>query len=80
MPARVWGCPTTAMWIYRVGAEKAKRMMFTGDKITGLEAEKMGLILKAVPEVELDDVVEDMAARMTGLPINQLAMQKRLIN
>tara|TARA_A100001011_G_C14140357_1_gene769451 strand:+ start:338 stop:580 length:243 start_codon:yes stop_codon:yes gene_type:complete len=80
MPARVWGCPTTAMWIYRVGAEKAKRMMFTGDKITGLEAEKMGLILKAVPEVELDDVVEDMAARMTGLPIDQLAMQKRLIN
>ena len=80
MPARVWGCPTTAMWIYRVGVEKAKRMMFTGNKITGLEAEKMGLILKAVPEVELDDVVEDMAARMTGLPINQLAMQKRLIN
>ena len=39
MPARVWGCPTTAMWVYRLGAEKAKRMLFTGDKIDGREAE-----------------------------------------
>ncbi len=29
-PARVWGCPTTAMWVYRIGAEKAKKMLFTG--------------------------------------------------
>jgi hypothetical protein len=36
-PVRVWGCPTTAMWVYRLGAEKAKRMLFTGDKITGIE-------------------------------------------
>jgi enoyl-CoA hydratase len=35
MPTRVWGCPTTAMWVYRLGPERAKRMLFTGDKITG---------------------------------------------
>jgi len=80
MPARVWGCPTTAMWVYRLGAEKAKRMLFTGDKITGREAEAMGLVLKAVPEDRLDDEVEAMAARMAGVPINQLAMQKMVIN
>ena len=40
----------------------------------------MGLILKALPEAELDDAVEEMAARMTSVPINQLAMQKLLIN
>ena len=49
MPTRVWGCPTTAMWVYRLGPERAKRMLFTGDKITGAEAEKLGLVLKAVP-------------------------------
>ena len=38
MPARVWGCPTTAMWVYRLGAEKAKRMLFTGDTIDGRTA------------------------------------------
>jgi enoyl-CoA hydratase len=43
MPTRVWGCPTTAMWVYRLGPERAKRMLFTGDKITGVEAEKLGL-------------------------------------
>ncbi len=80
MPSRVWGCPTTAMWVYRLGAEKAKRMLFTGDKITGREAEAMGLVLKAVPEDRLDDEVEAMADRMSRVPINQLAMQKMVIN
>lgn len=80
MPARVWGCPTTAMWVYRLGAERAKRMLFTGDKIKGREAEDIGLILKAVPDDKLDDAVEDMADRMASVPINQLAMQKMVIN
>ena len=80
MPARVWGCPTTAMWVYRLGAEKAKRMLLTGDKITGREAAEMGLVLKAVPEDRLDDEVEALAARVATVPINQLAMQKMVIN
>ncbi|MCP5074410.1 MAG: crotonase/enoyl-CoA hydratase family protein [Rhodobacteraceae bacterium] len=80
MPARVWGCPTTAMWVYRLGAEKAKRMLFTGDKITGREAEEMGLVLKAVADDRLDAEVEAMAGRMSRVPINQLAMQKMVIN
>jgi enoyl-CoA hydratase len=80
MPARVWGCPTTAMWVYRLGAERAKRMLFTGDKITGREAADMGLVLQAVPADQLDDAVEELAGRMATVPINQLAMQKMVIN
>ncbi len=80
MPARVWGCPTTAMWVYRLGVEKAKRMLFTGDKISGREAEKMGLIYKAVPDAQLDDEVDALAERMASVPVNQLAMQKLVIN
>jgi len=80
MPVRVWGTPTTAMWIYRLGAEKAKRMLFTGDKVDGREAEAMGLVLKAVPDDQLDDEVERFAERMASVPINQLAMQKMLVN
>ncbi|MFW8635435.1 crotonase/enoyl-CoA hydratase family protein [Cribrihabitans pelagius] len=80
MPARVWGCPTTAMWVYRLGAERAKRMLFTGDRITGKEAAEMGLVLKAVPAAELDGTVETLAARMATVPVNQLAMQKMVIN
>ena len=80
MPARVWGCPTTAMWVYRLGPERAKRMLFTGDKVTGREAAEMGLVLRAVPADALDDAVEEMAARMASVPINQLAMQKMMIN
>ncbi|WP_415401981.1 crotonase/enoyl-CoA hydratase family protein [Tateyamaria sp. SN3-11] len=80
MPARVWGCPTTAMWVYRLGLEKAKRMMLTGDKITGREAAEMGLVLKAVPADQLDTEVEALAQRMATVPINQLAMNKMVIN
>jgi enoyl-CoA hydratase len=80
MPARVWGTPTTAMWVQRLGPEKAKRMMLTGDKITGREAEDMGLILKAVPEDQLDNETDALARRMASVPINQLAMQKMVIN
>ena len=76
MPARVWGRPTTAMWVYRLGAEKAKRMLFTGDRVTGREAEAMGLILKAVPDKRLDEEVEDMDARMTTISVYQSALQK----
>ncbi|MGH9578997.1 MAG: crotonase/enoyl-CoA hydratase family protein, partial [Terriglobales bacterium] len=54
MPARVWGCPTTAMWVYRLGAEKAKRMLLTGDTVDGRTAEKMGLVYQAVPLKVLD--------------------------
>lgn len=80
MPVRVWGCPTTAMWVYRLGAERAKRMVFTGDKIDGKEAAAMGLVLEAVPAADLDARVEALAARIATVPTNQLAMQKMVVN
>jgi len=79
-PSRVWGCPTTAMWAYRVGAEKAKRMLFTGDLISGSEAAAMGLVLKAVPASQLEDTVNLLVERIKTVPINQLWMQKQVIN
>lgn len=80
MPARVWGTPTTAMWVHRLGPERAKRMLFTGDRITGTEAEALGLVLKAVPEDRLDAEVEALADRVSRVPVNQLAMQKLMVN
>ncbi len=80
MPARVWGCPTTAMWVYRLGAEKAKRMLLTGDTVDGTTAEKMGLVYQAVPRKLLDRTVDALARRMAGVPKNQLMMQKLMIN
>jgi enoyl-CoA hydratase len=80
MPARVWGCPTTAMWVYRLGAEKAKRMLLTGDTVDGRTAEKMGLVYQAVPAKDLDKAVDTLARRMAGVPKNQLMMQKLMIN
>ena len=79
-PARVWGVPTTMMWVYRLGMEKAKRMLFTGDLISGTEAEQMGLVLKAVPADKLDVEVQKLADRMKGVPRNQLMMCKMTVN
>jgi enoyl-CoA hydratase len=80
MPARVWGCPTTAMWVYRLGPERAKRMLLTGDTIDGRQAADWGLAIEAVPEPELDAAVERLADRMAGVPVNQLVMQKLMVN
>jgi enoyl-CoA hydratase len=80
MPARVWGCPTTAMWVFRLGAEKAKRMLLTGDTIDGGTARDWGLVHDAVPAGELDAAVDALAKRMAGVPKNQLMMQKLMIN
>ena len=80
MPARVWGCPTTAMWVYRIGAEKAKRMLFTGDTIDGKTAKAWGLVCDAVPASKLDAAVNALAKRIAGVPKNQLMMQKLMIN
>lgn len=79
-PARVWGCPTTAMWVYRLGAERAKRMLFTGDLITGKQAQEMGLISQAVPLDQLDAAVDSLVRRIQGVPKNQLMMMKMMVN
>jgi enoyl-CoA hydratase len=79
-PTRVWGCPTTAMWIYRIGAEQAKRLLLTGDLVTGSEAKEMGLVIDSVPEAEVDDRVQQLADRIKGVPRNQLMMQTLMVN
>jgi enoyl-CoA hydratase len=79
-PARVWGTPTTAMWVYRMGLEQAKRYLLTGDEIPAPEAARIGLILEAVPDDELDERARALAERMARLPLNQLQMLKLLCN
>jgi enoyl-CoA hydratase len=80
MPARVWGCPTTAMWVYRLGPMLAKRMLFTGDLIDGRTAKDYGLALDAAPAAALDECVARWVDRIAGVPQNQLMMQKLAIN
>ena len=79
-PSRVWGTPTTAMWVYRMGLEKAKRYMLTGDEIAAPEAARIGLILEAVPDDRLQEHAMALARRMAQVPVNQLIMLKLLAN
>ncbi|HZN16068.1 MAG TPA: crotonase/enoyl-CoA hydratase family protein, partial [Acidimicrobiales bacterium] len=79
-PSRVWGTPTTAMWVYRLGLERAKRYLLTGDEIKAPDAAAMGLILEAVPDNELQERAMALAQRMAALPLNQLQMLKLLCN
>jgi enoyl-CoA hydratase len=79
-PARVWGTPTTALWAYRVGAQRAKRLLFTGDCLSGLEAVEWGLAVEAAPLAELDHRFETLLARIAQVPVNQLVMMKLLVN
>jgi len=79
-PSRVWGTPTTAMWVYRMGLERAKRYLLTGDEITAVEAARIGLILETVPDERLQEHAMAFAMRMAQVPASQLIMLKLLCN
>jgi enoyl-CoA hydratase len=79
-PARVWGSPTTAMWMYRLGLERSKRLLLTGDAIDGARAVQWGLASEAVPAAELEAAGMALARRVALLPHNQAAMMKLLVN
>jgi enoyl-CoA hydratase len=79
-PARVWGVPTTALWLHRLGLERAKRLLFTGDCLTGREAVAWGLAIESAPPAELDQRFEALLERIARIPVNQLVMMKLLLN
>jgi enoyl-CoA hydratase len=79
-PARVWGSPTTSMWVYRLGLERTKRLLLTGDPLDGRTAVEWGLASEAAPAAELDAAALALARRVAQLPANQLHMMKLLVN
>jgi enoyl-CoA hydratase len=79
-PARVWGSPTTAMWTYRLGLERSKRLLLTGDPLDGRTAVEWGLASECHPEAELDDKAMALCRRIALVPANQLHMMKVLVN
>lgn len=79
-PARVWGTPTTAMWTYRLGPQRAKRLLFTGDSLSGIEALEWGLATEAPDPADLEERTEALASRISRNPLNQLQMMKLLVN
>jgi len=79
-PARVWGSPTTSVWAFRIGIEKAKRLLFTGDCLNGREAVEWGLATECAPADKLDERFEILLGRIARVPVNQLIMMKLLIN
>jgi enoyl-CoA hydratase len=80
-PARVWGVPEAPwVWIARLGLERAKRYLFTGDELDAETAARAGLILECVDDAELLDHATGLARRIARLPLNQLQMMKWLCN
>jgi enoyl-CoA hydratase/carnithine racemase len=79
-PARVWGVPTSALWAFRVGPARAKRLLLTGDSIDGTTAVEWGLAAEAAPAGELDARLEALCDRIAQVPVNQLVMHKLLVN
>lgn len=79
-PARVWGSPTTAMWAHRLGPQRAKRLLFTGDTLSGAEAVEWGLAIEAPEAEDLDQRTERLLERIARMPLNQLQMMKLLVN
>ncbi|GAC67639.1 crotonase/enoyl-CoA hydratase family protein [Gordonia soli] len=79
-PMRVWGVPAAGMWAHRLGDQRAKRLLFTGDLISGRQALEWGLAIEAPPADELDSRTEELVGRIAQMPVNQLIMAKLALN
>ena len=79
-PSRIFGTPTTMMWVYRLGLEHAKQFLLTGRAIDAETAYRIGLVSKIEPAAQLADSIEAEARRFKHIPANQLALNKLLIN
>ena len=77
---RMGGTPPTNMWLYHVGAQWAKRLLFTGDTFTGRMAERIGFALEAVPAERLDDHVLALATRVAAMGRDIVAINKHVLN
>jgi enoyl-CoA hydratase len=78
--ARANGTPPTNLWLYHCGPQWAKRMLFTGDVISGLDAARIGLVLEAYPAEEIDAAAADLARRIACVDAEILATHKRVVN
>ena len=78
--ARANGTPPTNLWFYHCGPQWSKRMLFTGDTISGLDAARIGLALEAWPAAELAAQAQDMARRIACVDAEILAAHKRVVN
>jgi len=77
---RAMGTPPMHMWLHNVGPQWAKRLLLTGDSLTGRDAAKIGLVLKAVPAARLDQEARALAERMALIDADMLAANKRIVN
>jgi len=79
-PSRVYGTPTTMLWVYRLGLEHAKQFLLSGDAIDAATAYRIGLVSQVFPAARLGEETERYARRFEHIPANQLALNKLLIN
>ena len=79
-PTRVWGVPAAGLWAHRLGDQRAKRLLLTGDCITGAQAAEWGLAVEAPESADLDERTERLVARIAAMPVNQLMMVKLAMN
>lgn len=79
-PTRVWGIPSAGLWAHRLGDQRAKRLLFTGDCLSGREAAEWGLAIEAPEPDQLAERTESLVQRIAAMPLNQLMMAKLALN
>lgn len=79
-PVRNLGVPPTNMWLYRLGPQLAKRLLLTGDSVTGSEAHQLGLAIDSWPTEALDEKVLALAKRMAQMGREMLIGNKHVLN
>jgi enoyl-CoA hydratase len=79
-PVRSMGVPPTNMWLYYLGPQWTKRLLYTGDTVSGAQARDIGLVVVTVAREALDGAVLELASRMALIGRDLLVANKRVVN
>ncbi|WP_134323730.1 enoyl-CoA hydratase-related protein [Cumulibacter soli] len=76
-PVRLMSPPDMQWQTWMMGLRHGMEALLTGDSMTGIEAAERGFANRAHPLDELDDAVLAVAERITKVPLDLLALNKR---
>lgn len=76
-------CLIPSMALYRlprlIGAARAREMILTGEPISAVRAEQVGLVSRVVPAPEFPRALDDCVEHFLALPVTSVGVSKRLL-
>ncbi len=79
-PVARMGASPRQIWPWLIGLKRSKELLFTGDSVSGKEADRIGMINRAVPAAQLEEEVNKLAFKISQMPLDLIRLHKTGVN